>query len=117
MFYLSVINSILTFGITCWGGNLTQIDADKIGRLIRKAENIIGIDLGDFKSLLNFRIEKKLKCILKDSSHPMYDYFNILKSDKSGRFRVPKFRTSRYGNSFLPSAIRLFNINARKAKF
>ena len=117
IFYLSVIHSILSFGITCWGGNLTQADVDKINRLIRKAGNIIGVDLDNFKLMLNFKTVNKMKCILKDISHPMFDNFKCLKSDKSDRYRVPKFRTKRYGNSFLPSAIRLFNSNVRKLRF
>ena len=34
LFYTSIVSSILTFGLACWGGNLLKHDRDKLNRMI-----------------------------------------------------------------------------------
>ena len=39
LFYKSVIESVLTFCITCWGGNSSKGDCIKLDRIMRKNHN------------------------------------------------------------------------------
>ena len=59
MFYSSVISSVLTFGITCWGGNVLQRDADRLNRIIIKASDVIGQSQDNIDQLLEKRTHKK----------------------------------------------------------
>ena len=47
-------------------------------------------------------LKKKLKQILNDSTHPIRHYFDSRRSNRSGRFLLPKTNTNRYKASFYP---------------
>ena len=111
MFSSSVICSVLTFGLTCWGGSITKCSEDRLNKIIKKAGQVIGRKQENLGQLFDNRTKKKTENILKDVTHPLYFDFDVLKITKSGRFRLPKARTNRYLDSFLPSAIRIFNKN------
>ena len=51
MFYQALIQSVITFGISCWGGNITEGDKQKINRSIKKAGKIVGEELPLLKDL------------------------------------------------------------------
>ena len=55
--------------------------------------------------LLEKRLYRKLMQILNDATHPMKHYFNSRRSNKSGRFLLPRTNTNRYKASFLPSVL------------
>ena len=109
MFYSSVICSVLTFGLTCFWGNMNQCDKNKMNKIIKKAGGVIGKKLDTMDILIDGRTHKKMKSILSEDSHPLRHDFDIHKIVRSGRFRIPKSKTNRYLNSFIPSAIRIFN--------
>ena len=109
VFYSSVISSVLSFGLTCWGGNLTKRDTGRLNKVIRKAGGIIGRTQDDLDTLYDRRTTKKLTVILNDKTHPLRRDFDSLKQDRSNRFRLPVIKTNRYSNSFIPSVIRKHN--------
>ena len=41
-FYTSFVESSLTFGVTTWGGNVTQSDRNRIDRVITRSGKLIG---------------------------------------------------------------------------
>ncbi|TWW53546.1 hypothetical protein D4764_0016310 [Takifugu flavidus] len=51
----------------------------------------------------------KLRSIMDNDRHPLHTVIHSQSSLISQRLRLPKFRTNRLGNSFIPRAIRLFN--------
>ncbi|TWW71468.1 hypothetical protein D4764_17G0009510 [Takifugu flavidus] len=51
----------------------------------------------------------KLRSIMDNDRHPLHTVIHSQRSLISQRLRLPKFRTNRLGNSFIPRAIRLFN--------
>ena len=59
LFFSSVVCSVLTFGGTCWGGNITQGDKDKIDRLIRKGGRVVGKTQDSLTDMYNDRLYKK----------------------------------------------------------
>ena len=71
----------------------------------------MGMPLDSFKTLYEKRLFKKLMQILNDPTHPMRHYFDSRRSNRSGRFSLPKTNTNRYKASFLPSALSIFNEN------
>ena len=49
--------------------------------------------------------------IFNDPTHPMRHYFDSRRSNRSGRFLLPKTNTNHYKALFLPSALSVFNKN------
>ncbi|TWW68522.1 hypothetical protein D4764_19G0003200 [Takifugu flavidus] len=79
-FYTAIIESILTSSITVW-------DRLRLQRVVRAAEKVIGCRLPSIQDLY---ISRTRRCAGR-------------------RLRSIRTRTSRYTNSFFPSAIRLLN--------
>lgn len=116
MFYSSVINSVMTFGLTSWGGNLSKNDSGRIDKTIKRAGKVIGKAQDSLDTLYRHRVEQKLTHITKDSTHPLRDDIDTLKIVRSGRYRIPKAKTYRFLNTFIPSAARIFNENNGRSK-
>ena len=117
MFYSSVIVSVLTFGASCWGGQLNGRDTDRIEKTIKKAGSTIGKKQSSFGEMYKKRLTDKLTDITSDSTHPLYDELDGLKND-SGRYRTPKVSThdsNRYQKSFIPYAIRVANLKFHRS--
>ena len=64
----------------------------------------MGEPLDSFKTLHEKRLYRKLMQILNDPTHPMRHYFDSRRSNRSGRFLLPRTNKNRYKASFLPSA-------------
>ena len=57
-------------------------------------------------------VTNKLGTILADETHLLRPVFDNIRIDKSDRFRIPRSKTSRYEQSFIPMAIRTHNQQA-----
>ena len=71
----------------------------------------MGKPLDSFKTLHEKRLYRKLTQILNDPTHPMRHYFDSIRSNRSGRFLLPRTNTNSHKASFLPSALSVFNEN------
>ena len=105
MFYSSIIESIICFGISCWGCAICIEDRNKINKIIKKASKITKCELDYFDSLYEKAVHRKFMYILKDKTHPICDSFSV--SGRSGHVLQPAARTERYKNSFIPSSVRV----------
>ena len=102
LFYNATIESIICFGITCWGGSALGKDKAKIDSLIKRAGKIIKTDLPTVGDLNTKPLVKRSQIIIKDIFHPLNKEFTF--SIQSGRVIQIKARTDRYKNSLVPSA-------------
>ena len=107
LFYKAIIESIITASISVWYGSSDSRTKMKLERVVTKASNIIGCDLPSVLSLYAERSLNRAKNIIRDSSHPSHDFFELLPSGR--RYRSMRAGTTRLNNSFFPSAIRLLN--------
>ena len=103
-FYRATIESLITFGIPCYGGNLSKQQELRLDRVILKAARVINISLHSFAELYDINIMKTAKKIGTDTKHPLNAEYQT--SVRSKRFISKKARTNRYKNSFVPSSIR-----------
>ena len=108
MFYKTLLQSVLSFGLICAFGNMYIQGQKKLQRIVKIASRIIGVDQVSDLSL------KKIDQILYDSTHPLHLTF-LRSSRSSGRILQRKIRTTRYNKSFVPTAIRLFNIRLKRS--
>ncbi|TWW80193.1 putative RNA-directed DNA polymerase from transposon BS [Takifugu flavidus] len=106
-FYTAIIESILTSSITVWYAGATVRDRLRLQRVVRAAEKVIGCRLPSIQDLYISRTRRCAGRITADPSHPGHGLFSPLPSGR--RLRSIRTRTSRYTNSFFPSAIRLLN--------
>ena len=104
MFYLALIQSVITFGISCWGGNITEGDKQKINRSIKKAGKIVGEELPLLNNLYKKHTITKALNIVNDPCHPLWNAYQI--SGRSGRFITVHSKTERYKKSFVPATSR-----------
>ena len=111
LFYKSFLESLISFALTCWGGNVRMNNKERINQIIKKANKIISktshspSNICDFDSLYHVNCQKKILSIIKDQSHPLSG--EILFSSRSGRPLTIKSNKNRYKNSFLPHALKL----------
>ena len=104
IFYQALIQSVITFGISCWGGNITEGDKQKINRSIKKAGNIVGEELPLLNDLYKKHSITKALNIVIDPCHPLWNAYQI--SGRSERFITVHSKTERYEKSFVPATSR-----------
>ncbi|XP_072771052.1 uncharacterized protein [Nerophis lumbriciformis] len=106
-FYRSSIESLLTYCITVWYGSCTAADRERLQRVVKTAQKIIGRPLPSLTDIYTSRCLNRASAIIKDSTHPGSDLFHLLPSGK--RYRCIKTKTNRLKNSFFPRAITILN--------
>lgn len=109
LFYRSVITSIFTYCIVCWGGSITEQDKKRINSIIRKSERLIGNHQQPLDSFYNSCLQRKLRTVLDDADHPLHSDLVGRFTGRSGRMRPPAAGTNRYKHSFVPMAVTHFN--------
>ena len=105
--YRSLIESILTFSITAWYGNLSVKSKTQLSRIVNQASKIIGKKQIPVSDLYKEFTRRKAGRILRDPTHPLHDSFETLPSGR--RLRAPLARKNLYKRSFIPSAIAILN--------
>ncbi len=71
MFYESVVASAILFAVVCWGSGLEADDANRLNKLIRKASDVVGVELNSLAVVSERRMLSKLGVILDSVSHPL----------------------------------------------
>lgn len=105
--YKSLVESILSFSMIAWYGNLLAKDKTRLLRIVGQANKIIGIRQNQPSLIYQTVVKKKANKIIKDPSHPLYSFFQLLPSGR--RFRAPLARKQAFKKSFIPTAVSLLN--------
>ena len=107
IFYSCFIESILTFSFICWFGSLTAKDKNRLSSIVRVCGRIAGTSLEELSVLYRARATRKAKMILSDPVHPLASHYRLLPSGR--RYMVPRLRTNRFKNTFVPTTIGFIN--------
>ena len=107
LFYRSCIESVLSFSLTCWFGNLTVQCKNKLGKIVNICSKIIGVQQTSLSTLYKNQVLNKANSIVRNHHHPLYQEFKLLPSCR--RYRVPRTRTNRSKHSFIPTAVSVLN--------
>ena len=102
--YCAVIESLIAFGISCWGESITDGDKNIINKIIHKAEKIVNDDLRSVDDIYSKACIDKLRGIISDVSHSLHNTF--VRSKKSKHIVQPTATTTRYQNAFVPASVR-----------
>ncbi len=104
MFYSSFIESIISFSIICWYGNLANKDKNSLSRIVRVAPKVAGGKFSSLDEIFNTQVLKKAKSIRMDDTHPLNQEYKLLPS--GAQHSVPPATENRYKFSFVPFSIR-----------
>ena len=105
--YKSLVQSLLSFNITAWFGNLSVKNRNKLARVVNTAGKIIGRPQDQLTEVYNISVHRKALAIVADATHPLHSQFEKLHSGR--RFKVPVCRKNSYRKSFLPTAVTVLN--------
>ncbi|XP_077578764.1 uncharacterized protein LOC144200462 [Stigmatopora nigra] len=109
-FYDTVVASTVFYAVVCWGSGSTERDRNRLNKLIRRASSVLGCPLDSVEEVGERRMLTRMRSIMDSTSHPLHESVESLRSSFSSRLRYPHCRKERFRRSFLPSAVRLFNL-------
>ncbi|KAL0190009.1 hypothetical protein M9458_017108 [Cirrhinus mrigala] len=101
-FYKGTTESVLTSCITTWYGNCNAFDRKRLQRIVKTAENIIGVPLPSLQDIFHKRSVRRACNIVQDPSHPSHRLFSLLPSKR--RFCSIRARSARLRDNFYPQA-------------
>ena len=108
------IYTVLCYCLICWGGSLSVKNRVLLDRVVRSASKTIGSTLPTVDELYETYMMKKTRDILKDTSHPLHEFYYVAQS--GCRYISERTRTNRYRNTFLPTSVRLLNAKSGRGK-
>ena len=107
MVYISFIQSILSFNLVTWYGNLDQKDKNKLNRVVNLANKVIGKLQTPLPEIYDDFVIKKTKSILNEPSHSLFKKFELMPSGR--RYRTASWNRVIFKRSFIPTAINKLN--------
>ena len=107
LFYNSVVQSVISYCIVCWFGNLFQKDKKTINRIV-KCANRLGCEVVSYNDVYEKAMVQKVENILNDKDHSLFQFYKFLLSSPN-RLSSIFCRTERFRKSFVPTSIRKFN--------
>ena len=115
LFYEAVIQSTLLYNHLCFFSSLSEADKGRLEKIVTAAGKAIGQNPKSLVEIHTKASSKKAWVILKDQSHPLNPTLSACISKRNtGRLLSMRSRTSRFKDSFLPSAIRIVNEASRR---
>lgn len=78
VFYRGTTESILTYYITSWYGNSRAEERQRLSRVIKTAERIIGVPLSSMLEIYNKKCTRRGERIIQDCCHPSHRLFSLL---------------------------------------
>ena len=82
--------------------------ASTLFKLVRKVSSVVGLELDSLEAVAEKRTRDKIKSILGNPSHPLYDELWQMGSTFSYRLIPPRCKMERFRRSFVPAAIKLY---------
>ena len=107
IFYSAIMQSVLSFSISCWYGNCNLEVKNKLNRIIKNCGKLGVRNITPLLNIYQRSLMHRCQVIQQDSSHPLHPNYQLLPSGR--RMRSLQCRTSRYSKSFVPSSIRYLN--------
>ena len=110
LFYNSVVQSVTINCLICWWSSLSIKSQNKLEHVRKVASKIIGSNLPTLHSVFQSKAMAKMRTIVNEN-HVLSDNVSWLNSGK--RLKSCLCRITRYMNSSIPNAVRLFNSSVK----
>ncbi|KAI3363582.1 hypothetical protein L3Q82_011589, partial [Scortum barcoo] len=88
-FYETVVASVVSYAVVCWGGGCSERDKKRLNRLIKRASSVCGCPLDSIEVMGERRALAKLSTIIDNTSHPLHQTVGALSSSFSKVERDP----------------------------
>ena len=105
--YRGLIESVLSFNIITWYGNVSAKNNIKRARVVNTASKVIGNEQKHLSSIYNAALKMKARRLLYDPTHPLNDAFQKFPSGR--RLNVPLAKKNLFKKSFILSDILICN--------
>ena len=89
-------------------------DAKRLNKLVKKAGSVLGERPDSLELVVERCTNNKSRAIMSNASHPLHSILKGQKSSRKDMFRSWSCNNNRFKNTFIPSAIRLFNSMASR---
>ena len=111
LFYQATIQSVASFNQLCYHSSVKKGDRERLEKVVKRAGAIIGSDLQPLSARYPSVALRKMSKIRSDDRHPLHQAFASCEPTReaSRRLRCWRARTNRMRDSFVPTAVRLFN--------
>ncbi|TWW55054.1 hypothetical protein D4764_09G0001030 [Takifugu flavidus] len=109
-FYDSVVASVIFYAVV-WSCGSSERDRKRLNKLVRRAGSLLDCSLDSIDEVGERRMLAKLTSIMDTPSHPLHETVGALSSSFSSRLLHPRCQRERYRRSFIPTAVRLFNMH------
>ena len=77
--------SAILFAVVCCGKRLRVADANRLNKLIRKASDVVGVELDTLTAVPERRMLSKVRAILQHGSHPLHNALDKQRNTLSER--------------------------------
>lgn len=111
IFYSAIIQSVLSFNITCWYGNCNIELKNKLCKIMKNCGKLGVQNIIPLVEIYKKAVVRRCEVVRHDPIHPLNQYYQMLPSGR--RLRSLYCRTSRYSRSFVPSSIKMLNEQQR----
>ena len=108
MFYRAFIESVLTFSFLGWFGSLSVKNKTALARVVNVCSKIVGERQASLNELYESHAVRKGRKIAGDSADVLARHYELFPLGR--RYRMPRTRTLRAKNSFVPRSIVLCNL-------
>lgn len=107
IFYSAIIQSVLSFNITCWYGNCNIELKNKHCKIMKNCGKLGVENIIPLVEIYKKAVVRRCEVVRHDPIHPLNQYYQMLPLGR--RLRSLYCRTSRYSRSFVPSNIKMLN--------
>ena len=101
--YRGLIESVLSFNIITWYGNVSAKNKIKFARVVNTASKLIGNEHKHLSSKYNTSLKRKARQVLYDPTYPLNDAFQKLPPGR--RLQFPLSKKNLFKKFVIPSAI------------
>uniref|UniRef100_A0A8C6KTV4 Reverse transcriptase domain-containing protein n=1 Tax=Nothobranchius furzeri TaxID=105023 RepID=A0A8C6KTV4_NOTFU len=109
IFYKSVVESVISSAIVCWGSSIRSRDLKRFNSLIKKAGSVLGTTVEPLEEIMQKRILQRIKKIMYNHEHSLHKTARQWKSVFSQRLLQFCCNTDHYWRSFLPTIVVINN--------
>jgi len=110
LFYRTIIHSVMSYTIICWYPSATKQAMIPLNKVTRIASKLLGSQIC-LPEEVKCKTINMLNKILADETHCLHDRFEHM---PSGRLRGARQNSMRYGKTFIPRAIQVYNTDFRR---
>ena len=112
LFYSAVVQSLMSFCVIAWGGNLASKYVSQFDRVAKRVSRMTDIKQSCLTEIFEKCCLRKIESIMKENNHPLMQFITF--SKRSNRIILIKANRERFRNSFLPYAVRLYSKNFKR---